>query len=260
MANDADYFGFCRMVRSRTGLDLEAYKRQQMERRVRAMADRHGIGTLMEYWQHLSRNPEDLRIFMDKVTINVSEFFRNPEKFEELRTLVFPELLRKHSRLLIWSAGCSYGAEPYTLRILLHQVNPGIRHRIFASDIDTGVLERARQGRFLPDDLRNISDILRERYFIATANGYEVKAFLRDGIDFQRHDLLRDPFPHNVDLILCRNVVIYFNEETKQRLYERYYAALRPGGYLLVGSTERISNAREIGFVSTRPFFYHKPA
>ncbi|HEX2948518.1 MAG TPA: protein-glutamate O-methyltransferase CheR [Armatimonadota bacterium] len=257
---DADYEGFCRAVRTHTGLDLAAYKRNQMERRLRAMADRVGADSLLSYWKMICKDQKAVDQFLDRVTINVSELFRNPEKFEELRTIVLPALLREKKELAIWSAGCSYGAEAYSLRILLQQLSPRVNHRILATDIDTRILARAREGIFSEDDMRNIAPPLRHQFFTTTEGGYRVSAQLRQGVEFRHHDLLRDKFPEKMDLILCRNVVIYFADEAKRRLFEGFYQALRPGGYLLVGSTERIFGAQEIGFRTPRPFFYQKPS
>ncbi|MHB9130781.1 MAG: CheR family methyltransferase [Armatimonadota bacterium] len=256
---DTDYDGFCQSVRVQTGLDLSAYKRGQMERRLRAMADRVGAKTLREYWNLISKDQTAMRGFLDRVTINVSEFFRNPDKFEELRRYIIPELLQDKRSLFIWSAGCSIGAEAYSLKILLHQLTPGVNHRIWATDIDNDSLARARQGIYCSDDLKNVDERLRRQYFTDVDAGVQVVPSIRQGIEYQRHDLLRDSFPEKVDLILCRNVVIYFSDETKNRLFDRFYQALRPGGYLLVGSTERIFTAQAIGYSSPRPFFYQRP-
>lgn len=259
VSESGDYEGFCRLVRTNTGLDLSAYKRTQMERRIRAMSERAGIDNLLMFWKHLAQDPAEVRQFLDRVTINVSEFMRNPEKFDELRTTILPELLRARRSLLIWSAGCSYGAEVYSLKILLHQLGTGVNHRLLATDIDTGILAKAREGVYCDDDLKNVPDALRKRYFTPVEKKHHVAEVLREGVEFKKQDLLHDAYPTNVDLILCRNVVIYFTEETKSRLFAQFYQALRPGGYLLVGSTERIFDAAEIGFSTPLPFFYQRP-
>lgn len=255
-----DYVLFCRAVFTQTDLDLGAYKRNQMERRVRGMAAQAGAQDLTEFWALLRRDAQALRTFLDKVTINVSEFLRNPEKFEEFRAVIFPELFQARRPLLIWSAGCSYGAEPYSIALLLRELTPGVKHRIWASDVDDGVLARARQGAFTAADLKHVPDALKARYFTAgPSDMYTVTPALRQGVEFARHDLLRDPFPTRVDVIFCRNVVIYFNDVAKERLFRGFFEALRPGGYLLVGSTERIASAAAIGFQAVRQFWYRRP-
>lgn len=259
MSSDREYAYFIGQVRSHTGIDLSQYKQGQMERRIRSMAERVKVATLLDYWKLLSRDEKALADFLDRVTINVSELFRNPEKFEELRQYVLPELLRSRAGLNIWSAGCSYGAEAYSLRILLAQLSASLTHRILASDIDIRILARAREGLFTPEDMRNVPEALQRKYFTRDGEGFRVMAAIRQGVEFQRQDLLKDRFPTGMDLILCRNVVIYFTEAAKATLFERFYQALRPGGYLLVGNTERIHGARDIGFTAPRAFFYQRP-
>ncbi len=259
MTPDREYHYFIAQVRGRTGLDLSQYKQGQMERRIRSMAERAGAATLVEFWKTLTVDAAAMDAFLDRVTINVSELLRNPEKFDELRQWTLPELLRARRPLQIWSAGCSYGAEAYSLRLLLHQVNSALNHRILATDIDTRILARAREGVFTVEDMKNVSPALRQRYFTREAEQFRVTAALRQGVEFHRQDLLKDRFPTDMDLILCRNVVIYFTDDAKTELFRRFYAALRPGGYLLVGNTERIHDARDIGFVTPRAFFYQRP-
>ncbi len=256
-----DYTLFCRHVKTRTGLDLSAYKRGQMERRIRAQASRVGAASLEAFWHTLGRDAEALRAFLDRVTINVSEFFRNPEKFDELRERFLPTLLRDAGGpCSIWSAGCSYGAEAYSLAILLDSHFAQARYRIWATDVDLGVLAKARQGLYAPEDVRHVPPKALERCFEPEGAHLRVLPSVRHSVEFARHDLLTDAFPRGVDLILCRNVVIYFTDEAKQRLFTRFAAALRPGGIILLGSTERIADAAALGLSSPCPFFYRKEA
>ncbi|MCS6950670.1 MAG: protein-glutamate O-methyltransferase CheR [bacterium] len=254
-----DYLWFCQQVLHKTGLDLQQYKRPQMERRLRSMAERVGARNLEEYWVVLQRDSEQFAYFLDRITINVSELFRNPEKFDELRQLILPQLRQLSNSLKVWSAGCSYGAEPYSLAILLEEMRP-ISYQILATDIDETILGKAREGIFAPEDMRNVSPEWRQKYFVQQGNRYQVKPELKRNITFRKHNLLADPFDSGFHLIVCRNVVIYFTEEAKERLYIRFYQSLVPGGVLFVGSTERIFNYREIGFEMPLSFFYRKPA
>lgn len=255
----SDYDGFCLVIRKHAGLDLLAYKRGQMERRIRVMAERAGADNLQAFAHLLTQDPLALQDFLRHVTINVSEFFRNGEKFEELRDVILPDLLRRHSRLSIWSAGCSFGAEPYSVAMILQEMMANVSFRIHATDIDSAILDRARTGIFTQEEVKSLSSQQLQRYFIPVEGGYQVTPSLQRTIHFSQHDLLRDECPQQLDLILCRNVVIYFSDEAKYRLFCRFFHALRPGGYLFIGSTERITDAGQIGFVSPRPFFYQKP-
>ncbi|GIV20447.1 MAG: chemotaxis protein CheR [Armatimonadota bacterium] len=254
-----DYLWFCEQVLRQTGLDLQQYKRPQMERRLRSMAERVGARNLEEYWRILEKDRQIFTQFIDRITINVSELFRNPEKFEELRQVILPEIRRLGSPLKVWSAGCSYGAEPYSLAILLEEMRP-LNYHILATDVDETILNKAREGYFAPEDMRNVNAQWKQKYFVQQDNRYQVKPELKRNITFRKHNLLADPFDSGFHLIVCRNVVIYFTEEAKDSLYRRFFQSLVPGGVLFVGSTERIFNYRELGFEMPLSFFYRKPA
>ena len=190
----------------------------------------------------------------------MSEFFRTPEKFGKLETDVIPDLLKRSPRLNIWSAGCSIGAEPYSLAIILKELTPGVKHRILASDLDIEILAKAKAGVYNDNELKSMTPERRARYFDRVDGGkFAVKDEIKRVIEFKRHNLLKDPFESGFDLILCRNVVIYFTEEAKDQLYANFFRALKPGGILFVGATEAILNFRKLGYTSFQPFFYQKP-
>ncbi len=250
------YPTFRRTVQELTGIDLDCYKGTQMERRLQTIMRRAGVSDLSAYARLLSTTPSRVKEFKDFLTINVSEWLRNPEKFEELQQTILPDLLKRSPRLRIWSAGCSNGSEPYSVAMLLDEIDPGGRHQILATDLDEEVLKAARAGVYSEKDIKNVSPARRARYFDQNGDRYAVKADLRARVEFRRHNLLSDDFPSDLDLILCRNVVIYFTEEAKVQLYRRFHAALKPGGILFVGGTESLLRARELGFASVSPFFY----
>lgn len=256
----ADYLRFCDGVRSVCGIDLGHYRPAQMERRLRTFAERAGHGDLDAYLAQIRRDIVARDDFLDRMTINVSELFRNPERFEELERIHLPSLLGASPRgLKTWSAACSYGAEPYSLAILLSELLPDGRHEVRATDIDRNILERARQGEFSRADLRNLTPARRARWFVDTAaGGARAGDELRRAVRFSHMDLLKDRYPSGIDLILCRNVVIYFTEEAKRRIYAGLRAALRPGGILMVGSTESIADAERTGWEKAGTFFYRR--
>jgi chemotaxis protein methyltransferase CheR len=224
------------------------------------MAERVGAKTPEQFWNWLRADPDRMRPFVDKVAINVSELFRNPDKFEQLQNTILPELLASRRPLRVWSAGCSYGAEAYSVAMLLHELSPNSTHTILGTDIDHSILERAADPRFTKEDVRHVTEF-RKRVFLDSDDGfYRPKPVIRRYVTFRKHDLLHDPFGREYDLILCRNVVIYFADEAKDRLYREFLRALRYGGVLFVGSTERILQSKEIGFESQVPFFYRRPA
>jgi chemotaxis protein methyltransferase CheR len=270
MIASTDYARFKACVLQKTGIDLNLYKQQQMHRRLLGMVERANTQTFMDYYQVLERDPKEYAEFLDRLTINVSELFRNPEKWEEIRNIILPPMLAKKRALKIWSAGCSYGAEPYTLAILLDQIAPNREHTIHATDLDKNILAKAKEARFTDADLRNVTPAMRQRYFVQTTippapNGmpdlsprWQVEPKTRSRVTFRAQNLLADRFESSYDLICCRNVVIYFTDEAKDALFERFCQALTPGGVLFVGGTERIFNHRELGFETSTPFFYSR--
>jgi chemotaxis protein methyltransferase CheR len=253
-----DFTVFCRGVRSIADVDLLQYRRGQMERRVRSFADRRGGGDLVSYLRMLRRDPAEVDAFLDRVTINVSQLWRNPEQWAVLAGQVLPELAAG-GRVRAWSAGCSYGAEAYTLAATCRTAVPDARVEVIGTDIDRRVVERARAGRFSQDDARDAPDVALRRWFTAVDDELQVSEELRRVCRFEVGDLLRQPArPNRYDLVLCRNTVIYFTGSVRDALHARLAASLRPGGYLVVGATERVTDPRALGLSSTRPFSYRK--
>ncbi len=256
---DLDYQRFKRKVLALTGIDLDVYKQNQMERRLRYLLERHHCESFHSYFKLMESDTVIRQQFMDYITINVSEFFRNPEYFETLGKLILPELLRRKRTLRIWSAACSYGQEPYSLAILLSELTPLRAHTIIATDIDARSLENTAAGQYSELDVKNVSAVRLSRWFTRGEGTYTIDDRLRSMLKVQRHDLLKDPYPENIDLIVCRNVAIYFTDEAKKHLFRSMYHALVPGGYLFVGGTERIQNAASVGYVNHNTLFYQRP-
>lgn len=249
---------FYTRVKRKTGLDLALYKQEQMRRRILSIVENKGHASLLELADRIERDPAEMQWLMDKLAINVSELWRNPEKWVDMEKNVLPALLSRSSRLKCWSAGCSYGAEAHTLASIFESSFPG-SHTILGTDIDEAALAQARKGEFNTNDMRHVPTNIRDRYFEQEGETWRARASIRRYLNFRKGNLLADRFDSGFDLILCRNVVIYFNDPAKDDLYRRFFEALRPGGVLFVGSTERIFAARQIGFESPLPFFYQRP-
>jgi len=258
---DLDYRVFVKRIAEKTGVNLGCYKRKQMERRLRSLARQYGADSLREFYARLEADPAALEQFRRRMTINVSELLRNPDKFEELQKEILPLLLSDTRRLRVWSAGCSYGAEAYSVAMLAREMSLG-KHRIsiLGTDIDQEMLARAREGFFSEIDMKNVSPTRRRRFFLAEEGRYRGRPEIRQLLSFRHHDLLRDDFARGFHLILCRNVVIYFTDESKDRLYREFFESLTSGGVLFIGGTERIFGAEAIGFEHLSVFFYRKPA
>lgn len=253
-----DYADFCDGVGRLTGIDLAQYRRIQMERRVRAFAGRRGITSLSEYLTALGADEVALEEFRDRMTINVSQLWRNPEQWAHLAKTIVPELLGAGS-IRAWSAGCSYGAEAYTLAAVCRDASPGLAVEIRGTDIDPRMITRARDGRFSPVDVRTAPRAALDRWFDRAAAGWRAKPELRMMTRFDTADLLSNPAPAaTFDLILCRNVVIYFTESVRDRLHGLMAAALRPGGHLMVGSSERIATPEAFGLENSHRCMYRK--
>jgi chemotaxis protein methyltransferase CheR len=255
-----DFTALCETVRSLCGVDLSQYKRAQMERRVRTFAERRGTPDLTEYGQRLRRDPEELDAFLDRATINVSHLWRHEEQFEVLRRSILPELSKRGNRARMWSAGSSYGAEAYTIAAVCREAAPSLRVEIDGTDLDKRMVARAKEGKFSPEDARTSPPDLLKRHFVPLpGGGWEAKPELKRMLRFQSGDLLRMPVPSGrYDVIFCRNTVIYFTEEVRDALHERLVKALAPGGYLVVGTSERVADPRGLGLTSPFHFVYRK--
>jgi len=254
-----DYVSFCEGIRRLTGIDLLQYKRGQMERRIRTFASTRGGGELSTYLARLAGEPLELEALLDRVTINVSQLWRNPQEWVSLARDVLPELARA-GRIRVWSAGSSYGAEAYTLAAVAKSAVPRANVAITGTDIDGRMVERARTGVFTAGDARSVDPGVMDRWFTKRPDGmFEARPELRRMCRFEVGDLLRvRPRPATYDLVMCRNTVIYFNDEVRDALHARLATALRPGGCLVVGATERVADPARIGLVPTHPFTYRK--
>lgn len=252
-----DFDEFRVAVRQLTGIDLLSYKQRQMKRRIDSLMQRHGINDYQKYYDILRSNQERLSEFVDRLTINVSEFFRNAVRWKVLEERILPKLFETKQSLSIWSAACSTGEEPYTLTIILAEKGWLNRTTIVATDIDERALEQAQQAVYDARAVKEVPQRLLDKYFHLHNGKYVFDGQLKQHVKFHKHDLLRDPYPAS-DLIICRNVMIYFTEEAKDRIYRKFNEALSPGGVLFVGSTEQIFHSKKLGFDSLESFFYIK--
>ena len=256
-----EYNTFKKKIQDLTGIDLNAYK-YQIHRRIHMLMQRWGEKTYEGYYKTISTNPDKLREFLDYLTINVTEFFRNANRWWELKDKIIPEMYKElgHQRVKFWSAGCSSGEEPYSLAILALETKVATPQPVLAADIDQGVLAKAQAGIYQKKQIANTPKDWVSKYFAdADANTVKVNKIVKDKVKFKHMNLIKDRFETGFDLILCRNVVIYFEQDTKSELYKKFLDALRPGGYLMTGATEQIFDYKIIGFESVGPFLYRRP-
>jgi chemotaxis protein methyltransferase CheR len=237
-----------------TDVDLSLYKRPQMERRLTSLRNKHGFHDFRSYIQAVAQEAELLDELMDKMTINVSEFMRNPERWDAL----IPFLKEKSvCSIKAWSAACSTGEEPHTLAMMLEEYihRP---YQILATDIDNHALQQAQDGRYKEHQIKSVSNHLLHKYFQRSDGAWKVSSDLQKNVTFAQHNLLADTYPAEFDLIICRNVMIYFTDEAKQHVIRSFSQALKPGGLLFVGSTEQFLRTDACGLRTIAPFLYEK--
>ena len=252
-----EFATFSAAIQERLGLDLTSYQPVQMRRRVRGFLAQAEVERLSDLVDVLDRDPARLRQFRRFVPVTVSEFFRSPDRFAHLRDTILPALLRERGELRVWSAGCSYGAEACSVAMLLDQLAPGRKHCILATDIDDTMLERAASGEgFSPRDIRHMPSAIRGRYLEPSQRA--VRADILQRVTFRRHNLLDGAPEGDFDLILCRNVLMYFNAAAKARIVSSLYDALRMGGVLFTASGEALPQLGEAGFVPLAVGFHRK--
>lgn len=259
---DRSWLAFRKTLEDAIGVPLGQYKEPQMKRRLASVMARHAIDGWPAFEKAITRDGALLAYVRDTLTINVSEFYRQPERFLDLQQKWLPQLLAGRRSLRIWSAGCSIGCEPYSLAMVLAELDPRGTHTIIATDVDVPILDRARQGTgYLAPEVRSVPPAVRSRYLVEEPGGtFAVTDAIKNRVSFRRHDLLSDRYPGDLDLILCRNVVIYLTDEAKAHIYRGFSEALRPTGLLFVGGSEMIMRSHEMGFRTAGTNLYQRAA
>jgi len=257
-SEDEDFARFIVNIKRATSIDLSQYKENQMRRRLTTLRMKYGYTTFHDYFTALAGDARLRNEFLDRMTINVSEFWRNPNRWQVLKDKFLPQMIKDSPRLNIWSAACSTGEEPYTLGMILDSLNVLDRTTLTATDIDDGVLAKAKEGVYLERSLRDVPIEYKNNYFTAFDGAFKVSDRLKKAVKFQKQNLLLDKFGDKHDLIVCRNVMIYFTEEAKNILYDKFARSLKPGGLLFVGSTEQIFSPGQYGMETADTFFYRR--
>lgn len=253
-----DFSSFKNQMQKRFGLDLNSYKETQLKRRVENIMYKHKADDYQTFFAQMTNNRSNYESFLDNLTINVSEFFRDPKKWDELENKYLPEMQARKTKLKIWSAACANGCEPYSLAIILEDLDPSKGHRIEATDLDQKILKTASLGRYKADAVRNVNKRRQSLYFIKENDEYIINNKIKQRIVFRQQDLLTDSFSNGYDLIMCRNVTIYFTREAQDRLNQKFARAIVPGGLLFIGGSEMIFDYQSIGFEKLSPCFYRR--
>lgn len=255
-----DYEYFKGAVFQLTKIDLNAYKERQMKRRIDSLIAKHGCKGYDDYIQLLKTDKSRFEEFVTYLTINVSEFYRNPDQWKVMDKEIIPELISKFGKnLKIWSAACSTGDEPYSLVMALSRHIPLNMIKIVATDLDKQVIAKAKVGLYSEKSIQGVPEDLKKKYFTKVGLSYQISDEIKSRVEFREHNLLNNDYPKGYHMIVCRNVLIYFTEEAKDEVFVKFRESLAPGGILFIGSTEQIMTYREMGYERKSSFYYERP-
>ena len=222
-----DYERFKTAVLQLTGIDLNAYKERQMKRRIDALISKNGINDYEAYVHLLKTDKVKFEEFVNYLTINVSEFYRNPDQWEAMDKQIIPEMIQKFGKnLRIWSAACSTGDEPYSLVMALSRHLPLNQIKIVATDIDKQVIAKAKVGLYNEKSIAAVPDDLKKKYFTQIGPSYQISDQIKSRVEFREQNLLKNDYATGFHLIVCRNVLIYFTEEAKDEVFRKFYQSL----------------------------------
>ncbi|MDH4161377.1 MAG: chemotaxis protein CheR [Nitrospirota bacterium] len=262
-------------IQKECGIKMPPAKRVMLEARLQKRLRALGITTLKDYREYLltdaGRNGELIHC-IDAVTTNKTDFFREPSHFDYLAAQALPSLIdagagRERKRITVWSAGCSTGEEPYTLAMVLSEfaeTRPGFDFKVLATDISTRALEKAWLAVYDRERAAPIPEKLKAKYLLrskdSSKNLVRIAPWIREKVAFQRLNFMEDRFSirDKIDVIFCRNVIIYFDRPTQEQLMNKFCRHLGPGGYLFLGHSETIHNM-DVPLVATAPTIYRRP-
>ncbi len=244
--SDADFDQFRKLIYDESGITFSSTNRAILESRLKERLRDKQMEKISDYYDLLLRDKEELKFMLDSVTTNLTRFFRNQPHFDALEHYVIPEMLKikratGDSKIRIWSAGCSTGEEPYTLAMLLRDKLPReISVEIVASDLSLKSLMVGKSGFYPESRIAGIPANYLERFFEKKNNGYQATDELMKMIRFDYHNLKNDSGLRNVDILFCRNVLIYFDEPAQKSVIEKFWDAMAPKSYLFIGHSESL--------------------
>lgn len=257
MEQELDYEFFKEWVKKKLKIDLHAYKEKQLHRRIATVMNSAGVSDLRSYAALIEKDEQIKRVFLDYITINVTEFYRNKEIFDEFESAIRDILVPRFKNLKVWSAACSIGAEPYSVAMIMER-NKIKNSSILATDIDDTILKKAREAKYREAELKNIEQGELTAYFTQSGNDFILSDEIKRRVQFKKHDLLLDPYEKNFHAVICRNVTIYFKNEAKNEVYKKINESLEKGGIFFTGATEAIYNPASFGFRKLSTFLYEK--
>lgn len=242
--SETDFELYRKLIYDESGIHFSATNRSILESRLRERLREKKLQTPAEYYAILIRDREELKLLLDSVTTNLTRFFRNQAHFDAIEHFVVPELLKLRAserKLRFWSAGCSTGEEPYTIAMLLKRILPaGWNYEVTASDISLKSLMVGKEGFYPETRVQGIPDEYLARYFEKRPNGYQIKDEIKKTIRFDYHNLKNDSGQRGLDVVFCRNVLIYFDEAAQKATIERFWDAMAPKSFLFIGHSESL--------------------
>ena len=252
-------------LRSATGHDFSLYKRSTIGRRIERRMSQHDITDTETYVRYLKENPSEMQVLFRELLINVTSFFRDPEAFVGLKSEILPQLRAdkpEGSVFRIWVAGCASGEEAYSIAIVLREfmeeTQQHFKVQIYATDLDDDAIAVARAGVYLPNIAQDVSPERLRRFFIKEEAGYRVKKEIREMVVFAIQNVIKDPPFTKLDLLSCRNLMIYLESELQNRLIPAFHYALKPGGMLFLSPSESIGNHHELFTVQSRKWKFYR--
>ncbi len=254
-----------RLVHESAGVNCAGYRDEYLKRRFEIRLKATGANSFARYIIYLRKNPDEFKNLLNDLTINFTSFFRDTDVYLQLEKILLPKIFQSKNPIRIWSAGCATGEEPYSLAILIHKVlkKTAEPHQftIFASDIDKDALSKAKAGQYHQRQLSTLPKKTLEEYFTPEDEMYRVKDFLKRNIRFEEFDLMKATSHLGLDLVMCRNVMIYFSREGQQAVHMNFYHALKDGGYFITGKSEILSGepAQKFTALDYQTRLYQKP-
>ncbi|HOZ73341.1 MAG TPA: protein-glutamate O-methyltransferase CheR [Spirochaetales bacterium] len=241
---DSDFELYRKLIYDESGIHFSATNRSILESRLRERLRENKLQTPQEYYAILVKDKEELKVLLDSVTTNLTRFFRNQAHFDAIEHYVVPALLKLRQaerKIRVWSAGCSTGEEPYTIALLLKELLPaGWKAEITASDISLKSLMVGKEGFYPETRIQGIPEPYLPKYFERRGNGYQVKDEIKNSIRFDYHNLKNDSGQRGLDVVFCRNVLIYFDEAAQKATIERFWEAMAPKSFLFIGHSESL--------------------
>ncbi|MDR0376755.1 MAG: protein-glutamate O-methyltransferase CheR [Spirochaetaceae bacterium] len=263
---DADFELYRTLIYNESGIHFTATNRSILESRLKERLREKKLDSVKTYFSTISKNKEELKSFLDSITTNLTRFFRNQAHFDALEHFVVPELLKikresAHTSFKIWSAGCSTGEEPYTIAMLMTDIlPPHWKFEIVASDISLKCLMTAKEGFYADSRIAGIPGLYLKKYFDKVEGGYKVHADLMSKVRFDYHNLKNDSGLRNLDIVFCRNVIIYFDDAAQKAVINRFWNSMSSKSFLFIGHSESLFGMdTRFEFVKTQwATFYRK--